>query len=1157
MGPAHEFALRQLGHSSIDVRDAAFEALASTPVRTAEVEQLVELLRRKGSDLRRDCFLRLDKLADDRFFEVAEQLLRDKLGARREAGLELLRLAVEDGRAPATARELARAHRTGRRSWTKMERTHLEAIEQAPETTVQLDDALGLVDPTKLLYWPEPQPRDIELASKAAAASVEQLAELILEHADHEVTFDDTPTFLLIEAGFRIPIPGDAGPSDETGAEPPLGGVWRDWVLGRGDRLRDRDGLELVRAIAADRDDPTWQGPATRKVCGAGEYGSGQRLLEVLLAWCLSWDAPDDPFTLLLDHVENCYAQLTEEDVEALREEGNCTYLSTFDEVTPSLQRRFAAHEAVRSLEWVRAILPDRFGPEHVRRRFALGRQIGLRTQRVAEVWTDLDDFLDAFEADTFGDAAVHEWTDLLVGRFSHVRTSMLQSASRRVPPDRLARHPVLVAALERCRARIVELEVQRGDLPTVVTPHARALRWSGGLETLRLVMRAFGRERLARSGSEVFGADSRRSTLSRLVARSNPRPDDTHDAFAAWAREDKIREDRLVELAVFAPQWAPHVAHALRWSGLESAVWWIHAHTKEARWDLDGSMQAAWESGISEYTPIPGRDLMEGGVDVAWFEAIRKQLGKARWTKLDKAAQYASTRGGHKRAQLFADAMTGVASEEELRARIDEKRHQDSVRAWGLLPLSRGVKKRKQQLLERYRRLQEFKHESRQFGAQRQESEGRAVAIGMENLARTAGYRDPQRLQWAMEMESVRDLPIARDLGETTITLEVDSEGRPGLVVVKNGKPQKSVPAKLRKDKAVVELKARLKQLRQQASRVRVVLEEAMCRGDEFEGDELQKLLQHPILAPGLARLVFVGEDIVGYPVESGRALADRAGKLEPVRRDEPLRIAHPHDLFARGDWAEWQQECFRRERIQPFKQVFRELYPLTESERRDPHCSRRYAGHQVQPRQALALLGSRGWVARPEEGVSRTDHQQGITTWLSFEEHFYTPAEVEGLTLETVRFTRRQDGTAILLEEIPPRLFSEAMRDLDLVVSVAHQGGVDPEATASTIEMRASLMRETCRLLRLDNVTFKEHHALIEGERATYALHLGSAVARLLHGPTLLIVAVHSQHRGRLFLPFADDDPRTAEVLSKMLLLARDREIQDPWILDQIARG
>lgn len=41
---------------------------------------------------------------------------------------------------------------------------------------------------------------------------------------------------------------------------------------------------------------------------------------------------------------------------------------------------------------------------------------------------------------------------------------------------------------------------------------------------------------------------------------------------------------------------------------------------------------------------------------------------------------------------------------------------------------------------------------------------------------------------------------------------------------------------------------------------------------------------------------------------------------------------------------------------------------------------------------------------------------------------------------------------------------------------------------------------------------------------------------------------------HRGRLFLPFADDDPKAAEILSKLILFARDGEIRDPFILEQI---
>jgi hypothetical protein len=83
---------------------------------------------------------------------------------------------------------------------------------------------------------------------------------------------------------------------------------------------------------------------------------------------------------------------------------------------------------------------------------------------------------------------------------------------------------------------------------------------------------------------------------------------------------------------------------------------------------------------------------------------------------------------------------------------------------------------------------------------------------------------------------------------------------------------------------------------------------------------------------------------------------------------------------------------------------------------------------------------------------------------------------------------------------------------------------------------------------------VRLKNAHALIDGELANYSIHLGSGVVHRLPGGSLCIVPVHAQHRGRLFLPFADDDPRTAEVISKTLLLARDSEIQDPTILDQL---
>jgi hypothetical protein len=504
---------------------------------------------------------------------------------------------------------------------------------------------------------------------------------------------------------------------------------------------------------------------------------------------------------------------------------------------------------------------------------------------------------------------------------------------------------------------------------------------------------------------------------------------------------------------------------------------------------------------------------------------------------------------------------MLGRADKDELIARIKDKRNQDAIRALGLIPLSEDFDEKQSETLARYAVIQEFLRTSKQFGAQRQESEKKAARIGLENLARTAGYPDPVRLEWAMEARAVADLaegPITVTAGEVSVTLSINDLGKPDLVAMKKGKVIQNIPPAAKKDPAIAELVLRRKEIERQASRMRLSLEEAMIRGDGFSGAELAKLWEHPVLQPMLRSLVFVedagAEPIIGYPVEGGKHLEDAEGATHTVPPDLRLRIAHPLDLLQTGKWDRWQRDCFLRERIQPFKQVFRELYVLTDQEKADATFSSRYSGHQVNPKQALALLGKRGWVNTYEEGARKTYHEAGISVWLDSVGTTFSPLDVEGFTIEDVRFTRRGEYKSLPLTEVPPRLFSETMRDLDLVVSVAHMGGVDPEASASTVEMRAALVREASTLFKLENVRLEKSHVLIDGQLAQYSIHLGSAIVHRQPGGFVCIVPSHAQHRGRLFLPFADDDPRTAEVVSKVLLLAKDNEIKDPTILEQI---
>jgi hypothetical protein len=734
-----------------------------------------------------------------------------------------------------------------------------------------------------------------------------------------------------------------------------------------------------------------------------------------------------------------------------------------------------------------------------------------------------------------------------------------LGELTRRRTPAWLAETPGLAKLADRARDHLVEQEISRGDLPTSGTGRIRAIRSVTGAERAMRLLAALGRRPLARG--YMWSAHTQPEALSHLLRVSFPAPEDSAATLVAHARTHKIKDSRLRDLAVYAPQWAPLVEEATGWPGLAEAVHWLHAHTKDDQWSVDQDVREEWEATTARHTGLSARELTNGAVDVAWFQRIVGRLGDERFHALLKSAKYASSAGGHKRAELFARALRGTVTEAELRERIDAKRHQDSVRAYGLLPLPDGEPE--QAVLRRYEFLSGFVKSDRTAGAQRRASEQLAVDIGLDNLARTAGYRDPQRLGWAMEAEAVRDLADGRvSVVEdgTEVNLSIDAAGAPSLTVTRAGKPLKSIPKQVAKREPVAELKRRATRLRSQAKRVRDSLEQAMIVGDQLTPDELARLMRHPVLAPQLRTLALVtAEGLLGPPDADGTALRTASGERLPLD-GSPIRVAHPLDLLHGGDWPAYQRLLFEAKLRQPFKQVFRELYTLTDAERGDSGrqtavSSRRYAGHQVRASQALALLRARGWVPDPDYGGNtRTDHRLGITAWLELETPYYTPAEVADPTVEAIHFTRAGATQPLPLTDVPPRFFSEVMRDVDLVVSVAHSGGVDPETSQSTVAMRGDLVRETAELMSLDNVELTGHHVLIRGTLGSYSVHLGSGVVHQRPGNTVCVVPVSAQHRGRLFLPYVDDDPKSAEVVSKVLLLARDDRIKDPTILAQL---
>ncbi len=689
---------------------------------------------------------------------------------------------------------------------------------------------------------------------------------------------------------------------------------------------------------------------------------------------------------------------------------------------------------------------------------------------------------------------------------------------------------------------KVIEIEIKRGDLQTEVSGLACKINYFEGMDYFVNMLLAFGSDTFARGYFWSIG--NKKNMLSHLIKSCYPREGDGAFKLKSLLKGKYLPDSKIIDAAMYAPQWISIVEEYLGWKGLSQACWYFHAHVNEGFSSLK-------ETNVARYSPITPQEFRDGAFDINWFKLAYKTLGEKKFSLVYDSAKYITAGGSHKRAQLFSDAVLKKLDINEVEERICKKRNKDYMLAYSLMPL----KNKKKDILKRYEFIQNFLKESKNFGAQRRESEGKVCAIALDNLARNAGFENVTRFTWAMESEKIKELKgflSPKKIGEFFAYVHVDEDGNSKLKVLKGEKELKAVPTALKKDLYIEELKTVQKNLKDQLIRSRKAFEKAMEGSEEFKSEEIKNILLNPVLAPMVKKIVFKCGDHLGYFNDD--KLIGLGGIEHALSSSDNIIIAHPYDLYESKIWSDFQKDIFNRQIIQPFKQVFRELYLINEDEKSEGTISRRYAGFQVQPRKTIALLRSRGWTVHYEEGLQRVYYKENIIAKVYAKADWFSPSDVESPTLEAVRFYERGSYKSLKLEDIPKKIFSEVMRDVDLVVSVAHVGGVDPEASLSTIELRGVIVEEILRLMKIKNVNIKGSHAHINGTLGEFTVHLGSSVVHKMGRGAINILTVQSQHRGRLFLPFIDEDPRTQEVVSKVVLLAEDFNIKDPSILDQV---
>lgn len=489
------------------------------------------------------------------------------------------------------------------------------------------------------------------------------------------------------------------------------------------------------------------------------------------------------------------------------------------------------------------------------------------------------------------------------------------------------------------------------------------------------------------------------------------------------------------------------------------------------------------------------------------------------------------------------------------------EKRNQPALKAYGLLPITD-----ENDCLERYLFLKQFARESKQFGPQRQASEQGAVQAALVNLAQTAGYADTTRLEWAMEArlgQNEGEQERSCMIGEYTAEIQLE-EDNPQIVVSSNGRKMKSVPAPLKKQPEFLRLKEIQDSMRAQKVRFRETLEATMVEGKPLNLDELRCLAKLPVARAMLGKLIFMlDRTMFAWYDPDTESFLDMHGQA--VSPSTEVFVAHPWHVYHSGRLSDWQRETIRLRIRQPFKQAFRELYLLTPAEQETTNFSTRFAGHVLNSHVVTRLFQARGWQLGSDEFSvpCKTFPSHGLKAYFYFPDagqHYL--AEMESLTSDIIYFLPRDadwyqgnnTDARLPLSEVPPLIFSEVMRDADLIVSVAQTDG-ETLFSLETYQRRGEVISALLEAIALPGVTIDGHFVHVKGKLANYRVHLGSAAIHIEPGNYLCVVPARwGESRQRIYLPFADEDAKLSEVISKVMLLINDDKISDPTIIWQI---
>ncbi|GHJ47642.1 hypothetical protein Cs7R123_49840 [Catellatospora sp. TT07R-123] len=453
-------------------------------------------------------------------------------------------------------------------------------------------------------------------------------------------------------------------------------------------------------------------------------------------------------------------------------------------------------------------------------------------------------------------------------------------------------------------------------------------------------------------------------------------------------------------------------------------------------------------------------------------------------------------------------------------------------ITAYGMLPLSDG-----ETVLDRWVALRELHRHGMELPAtDRRRQHANAVSVALDHLAQLGGYADAAALDAAGEAYS--PTPVAPVLTAGPYTAVVGFDGvEPAIIAAKGARVLKSVPKAVRDEPGVAALREQHELLRGHTARLSRMLRRLVTTGVPLPPAELARLRATPAGAALLPLLVW--QDAGG-----------RFGLLDELDGAGAVTAAHPAALAAAGQLASRQAEAARRRLCQPVPQLFREWYAPTPQEVAGQ--STRFTGRVIAGAAVVRELSTRGWslhdaplpyAVRQIGAHSAVLH--GTTTG------YWGAGDVSFDRLEF----RAGDGT-VAADGVPPVVFSEAVRDLDLA-AWAGRRSVGDYATGRA-RARAELLTAVLAERATDRISWDGDTVVIRGSLAVYRVHLGTEVVLIGDGirPADVPHSLGDESHPALFRTVESVDYRMMRLLGRVLALAEDEKI-DSWTLGRMGLG